>query len=313
MQAIIAIRKNRTCLAGVLETCIFNTSVNRPMRPFEERWSGKREESSDILLGRGFRLTRRQATAPFDGRTFCGKGPWMRFAIKMLSLTLICSSYVLSSAQAPPEATPSESAPAASAQSTPTAPPALTGLLQPAVETVAQTLSNNINLEKWKRGNIREEAGDNIGKILRDLKETLPPLLQDADAAPGSIAKALPVARNVGAVYDVLLRVVEASRISAPPEQISALQNALVSLANARLALDARMQEEATALEKQANDLQATVQKQASFKCPATPAPAAKPCAAPTPHRRVRKKPAAPATPEKKATPPATTAPKKGP
>jgi hypothetical protein len=71
------------------------------------------------------------------------------------------------------------------------------------------------------------------------------------------------------------------------------------------------MQEEATALEKQASDLQITVQKQANFKCPAAPAPAAKPCVPPTPHRRVKKKPAAP---EKKS-PPATTAPapKKGP
>ena len=237
----------------------------------------------------------------------------MRFAVKLLSLTLISSSYFLCAAQAPANAAQTQAEPAAPVQSTPTPPPTPSGLLQPAVDTVERTLSH-INLDKWKRGNIREEAGDNIGKILRDLKETLPPLLQDADKAPGSVAKALPVARNVGAVYDVLLRVVEASRISAPPEQISALQNALVSLSNARLALDARMQEEATALEKQVSDLQVTVQKQASFKCPATPAPAAKPCAPPTPHRRVRKKPAAPATPEKKPTPPATTTPpKKGP
>ncbi|HET6170165.1 MAG TPA: hypothetical protein VFE01_08290 [Terracidiphilus sp.] len=237
----------------------------------------------------------------------------MRFAIKLLSLTLIGSSYLLCAAQAPANAAQTQAEPASSVQSTSTPPPTPSGLLQPAVDTVEKTLSN-INLDKWKRGNIREEAGDNIGKILRDLKETLPPLLQDADAAPGSTAKALPVARNVGAVYDVLLRVVEASRISAPPEQISALQNALVSLSNARLALDARMQEEATALEKQVSDLQVTVQKQANFKCPATPAPAAKPCAPPTPHRRVKKKPAAaPATPEKKPAPPTATAPKKGP
>ena len=60
--------------------------------------------------------------------------------------------------------------------------------MQPALDTVQQTLGN-INLEKWKRGNIREEAGDNIGKILKDLKETLPPLMNDADAARVRLAR----------------------------------------------------------------------------------------------------------------------------
>jgi hypothetical protein len=226
----------------------------------------------------------------------------MRIANKLLSLTLICLPGLTCAAQSPANATPPQTAPAAPVQSTPVPATPPSGMLQPAVDTVLQTLGT-INLEKWKRGNIREEAGDNIAKIQRDLKETLPPLLSDADADPGSISKALPVARNVGAVYDVLLRVVEASRVSAQPEQVSALQEALVSLGNARLAFDARMQEEATALEKQVTDLQVTVQKQADFKCPATPAPAPKPCVPPAPRRKVVKK--------KPATPPATTAPPK--
>ena len=233
----------------------------------------------------------------------------MRVWLAIFNVAVLCSPSVIC-AQSPADATRAQGAPAAPVQSLPAPPPPPSGLLQPAIDTVNKTLGN-INLEKWKRGNIRGEAGDNIGKILQDLKETLPPLLNDADAAPGSVAKALPVARNVGAVYDVLLRVVEASRIAAPPEQISALQDALLSLSNARLALDARMQEEATAMEKEVSDLQVTVRKQASFKCPAAPVPAAKPCLPATVHRKVRKKPATPATPEKKKTPPPTTTPSK--
>ncbi|MGA8728774.1 MAG: hypothetical protein WB608_08490 [Terracidiphilus sp.] len=243
----------------------------------------------------------------------------MRFANKLLSLTLVCLPCLICTAQSPANETSSQAAPAV--QSTPalpvqsaSAPPVSpSGLMQPALDTVQHTLGN-INLEKWKRGNIREEAGDNIGKILKDLKETLPPLLNDADAGPGAISKALPVARNVGAVYDVLLRVVEAARVSAPSEQISALQKALISLGNARHAFDVRMQGEATTLEKQVTDLQATVQKQANFKCPATPAPVVKPCVPPAPHPKAKKKPTPPAakTPPKPATP-ATTTPKTGP
>ncbi len=224
----------------------------------------------------------------------------MRFGNELLGLTLICSPGLVCMAQSPAPATPPQTAPAAPVQSAPSPATAPSGLLQPAVDTVVQTLGT-INLEKWKRGNIREEAGDNIGKIQRDLKETLPPLLSDADTAPDSISKALPVARNVGAVYDVLLRVVEASRVSGSPEQVSALQEALISLGNARLAFDARMQEEATALEKQVGDLQITVQKQADFKCPAVPPP--RTIVPPAPRRKVVKK--------KPATPPATTTPPK--
>ncbi|MFZ0744873.1 MAG: hypothetical protein WAM85_10730 [Terracidiphilus sp.] len=206
-------------------------------------------------------------------------------------------------AGAGPEQTPAQSAPAA-----PTPP---SGLLQPALDTVQQTLGT-VNLERWKKGNIREEAGDNIGKILRDVKETLPPLLSDSDAAPGSNSKMLPVARNVAALYDVLLRVVEASRVSAPAEQVTSLQRALISLSEARLALDSRMQDAAIAMEKQVSDLRVTVQKQAAFKCPAPPPPVAKPCVPPAPRRRVRRKATPPAatTPNKPGTP-GTTPPKK--
>lgn len=209
-----------------------------------------------------------------------------------------CLSWLACAGQSPDNAAPAQAAPAAPvenapappAQAAPVAPVTPSGLLQPALDTVQQTLTG-VNLEKWKRGNIREEAGDNIGKILKDLKETLPPLMSVADGAPGSLSQLLPVARNVAAVYDVLLRVVEAARVSGSPEQISALQESLISLGNARLALDAQMQDAAVAMEKQVTELRVTVQRQEDFKCPVAPVPVAKPCVPATPHRAVRRRP----------------------
>jgi hypothetical protein len=185
------------------------------------------------------------------------------------------------------------------AQAAPTQTPAqsISGVLQPALNTVHLTLQS-LRTDKWKKGSVRDEATVNIDAIQNDLRNNLPSLLQTADAAPGSVTKLLPVTRHVDALYDVLLRVTEASRIAAPDDQAAQLQQALTGLSNARLALDDRMQGSAGALEKQVQDLRATVQQQAA-QIAATPAPSALPCVPPPPARKAtpKRKPAAkPAT-----------------
>ena len=167
---------------------------------------------------------------------------------------------------------------------------AVSAQLQPALSSVHQTV-DLVRIDKWKRGNIRDEAAQNISQIQRDIDATLPPMLRDADTAPGSLSTLLPVSRNLSALYDVLLRVVEASRVVAPDEQVAQLQQALVKLGDARLAFGERMQNAAVAMEKQMTDLRTTVQTQAD-RIAATPAPAALPCTpAPktTPKKTTRK------------------------
>jgi hypothetical protein len=180
---------------------------------------------------------------------------------------------------------------------------------------------SGVHADKWKRGNIRDEATQNISQIVRDIDVTLPPMLSDADTAPASLSKLLPISRNISALYDVLLRVVEASRVIAPDEQVAQLQEALVTLGDGRLAFSDRMQTAAVATEKQLSDLHATLQSQAS-RTAAAPALVAVPCTPPAPHSTTKKtsakKPAAGTTAAKPAagTPstkpaPATTTPPK--
>jgi hypothetical protein len=183
--------------------------------------------------------------------------------------------------------------------------------MQPSIDAVQQAVTA-VKLEKWKRGNIREESGANINSILRDLRATLPPLLQDADAAPGAISAVLPAFRNIDALYDTLLRVVEAARISAPAEQITPLQQALTSLGSARRALGDHLQDAAVAQEKQLSDLRSALQAQSSAQCPAAPAAATSACVPPTPPRKAKKKPKPPATTPQKPSPAATGAAKTG-
>lgn len=208
----------------------------------------------------------------------------MRISYVAFMVTVICSLAALGAAQAYPPRAAASSAPAQSAA--PAAPVTTAALLQPALNNVHQTI-DTLRLEKWKRGSVRDEANDNIGAILHDIETDLPPLLRVADAAPGTLTKQLPVARNIDALYDVLLRVYEASRVAAPGEQVAKLQQTLLGLSKARLAMDQRIQESALALERQVSTLSGVLQAAAVTQCPVTLPPLPMACITPVRHRRV--------------------------
>jgi hypothetical protein len=144
--------------------------------------------------------------------------------------------------------------------------------LQPALDSLGQTVGA-LNLDKWKKGSIRDEAGANLSSIQRDLQSTLPPLLTQADAVPQAMSRQLPIARNIDALYDVLLRVVDGARIAAPSDQFSQLQSAMTDLEKARHALNDGLQSMAAAQEKQIGDLQVALKSQPAPVCPVVAAP----------------------------------------
>lgn len=158
------------------------------------------------------------------------------------------------------QANPSGQAPSAPAAAQ-TQPPAPSSLLQPALSTVESTLGS-LKTDKWKRGTIREEAEHNVNDLLRDLKTNVPPLLADADAAPGALSKSIPLVKHLDAVYDVLLRVEEGARVAAPGEQVDQLESALKQFGVARIQLYDSMQQRAVGQEKQVTDLQADIKHQ---------------------------------------------------
>jgi hypothetical protein len=171
----------------------------------------------------------------------------------------------------------------ASSTFTPAAP---SEILKPALEEVLQTV-DAVKLDKWKRGSVRDEAGNNIDAIQRYMSGTLPDLIKEGDAAPGTLSKMLPISRNIDALYDVLVHVEEAARVSAPGDQVGQLQQAMADLEKARIAFGNQLQQTAAVQEKQMVELHTTVQTQAASlkaaaapkpepKCPAPPAPAKK-------------------------------------
>jgi hypothetical protein len=232
-------------------------------------------------------------------------------------VALVSSASILCAAQAPAAApisqTTENAAPAPAADSaTASVIPSASSILRPSLNAVQQTLAG-LNTARWKRGSVRDEASADINSIAQDMQAHMTPLLKDADGAPGALSKTLPVSRHVDALYDVLLRVVEAARMAAPDDQANALRQALTSLNTARLALDDSMETVAGSQEKQLVDLRVTVQKQAAFKCPAPPPTPV--CAQPSAKKPVKRKPNPPAattpgtapqsTPKKPATTPA--------
>ena len=165
-------------------------------------------------------------------------------------------------------------------------------LLRPSLNAV-QDMLNNLRLDRWKKGSVRDEASDHVTSLLKDMQTNLPPLLGAADSAPGSVSQSIPLIKHLDAFYDVLLRVEEAARVSAPSEQISALQQTMLQLNQSRLAFDDHLQAEAAAQEKQTLDLQASVktwqQAAAQAKAQVAAIPPPQPC---KPATSAKKKPA---------------------
>jgi hypothetical protein len=212
-----------------------------------------------------------------------------------VSVAMLCGALAVSSGQTPGSAAPAPTAAHGTASAT----------VQPALGTLRQTV-DGLSFERWKLSKaLREATVANVGSIRRDLDSTLPGLLATADAAPNSVAGTLPVSRNLGALYDVLLRVTVIADSSAPPEQAAALAQSMTSLEGARRALDERLQSGAVVQEQRVVDLQKTLASRPATVTPVQAAPVAVPC---KPAVRAKRK-TAPKTAPAASTPPAAKAP----
>ncbi len=133
--------------------------------------------------------------------------------------------------------------------------PTASSTLSPALDQLRAALGS-VRVDKWKApGAVRADASNNIGSIQRDLDGTLPGLLATADAAPGLVSKNLPVFRNLDALYDVLLRVVESADLAAPDDQAQSLNRALGALEDARRVLGDNLEAAAVSTEGQLGGL----------------------------------------------------------
>jgi hypothetical protein len=161
-------------------------------------------------------------------------------------------------------------------------------LLQPAL-TRTQTTLSSLRIDKWKKGSVRDEAAQNVQALLHDLQSNIPPLMAAADAEPGALSRGIPLLKHLDAFYDVLLRVEEASRVSGPGEQVTALQETLLDVNKARMALDDQMTSSAANQEKQMFALQSELRAREESPHTTATATSTVPCKPATPvHKKKR-------------------------
>jgi len=184
----------------------------------------------------------------------------------------------------------------ASGEGTPVSTPiTASAIVQPALGDVQQCLSD-LNIARWKApSEVRNAAQQNAASIQRDVANTLPSLLSQADASPGVVPPVFSVYRNIDALYDVLLRLSETAVLAAPQKESDALYSSLQKLEAARTRLGDTILSASQEREAQLVKLQAAVKAATAVQAPATPAKTAVvddgPAATPTVKKK--KKPAA--------------------
>ncbi len=178
-----------------------------------------------------------------------------------------------------------QTAPPSAADANPAAVQAIvapSGLVQPSLGTVEQALEK-VFVDRWKASKtLKETTTNNLGSIHRDLETTLPGLLAAADGTSGSVVGMVPVSQNLGALYDVLLRVTVVAVSAAPPEQTAALEQALTSLEGARRSFLERLESMAAMQDQRLTELRTALSARpapavaASVPAPCKPAAATK-------------------------------------
>ena len=170
----------------------------------------------------------------------------------------------------------------------------VSGIVQPALDDVQRSISG-LNIARWKApGDVRSVAQQNANSIQRDLANTLPGLLTQADTSPGSVSPSFSVYRNIDALYDVLLRVSETANLAAAQNEADSLASALQQLESARRQLGDSILSDSRQHEAELIQLQ-TALKAASAQQAQQPPPKASvvddgPAATPAPKKK--KKPA---------------------
>ena len=110
-------------------------------------------------------------------------------------------------------------------------------LLQPAISELQGTVAA-LRIAKWKAPEpVRTDAEQNLSSIDRDINNTLPGLIGQADAPPRSVANAFAVYRNLDALYEVLLRVSGTADLAAPDAEAAMLTHSLATLDASRRSL----------------------------------------------------------------------------
>ncbi len=172
----------------------------------------------------------------------------------------------------------------------------LNGLLSQleATSKNAQTDLSKLRIEKWKAdGSYKKQALGNVDSIQRNLQGALPEIIGQLRNAPEDVPASFKLYRNLDALYDVLVGVVEDAAAYGSKDDMQSLSNDLSAFEGTRKQLAERIESlasskegELTRLRTQLKSLEAQVEAAPPKKIviddtepPKKPAPKKKPAA----------------------------------
>lgn len=177
------------------------------------------------------------------------------------------------------------------------------GALQPTMSSVSSALTS-VDVHRWKvPGDVKDQTTADIQSIERDINGSLPGLIAQAQAAPGSVSPSFAVFRNIDALYDVLLRVSETATLAGSQQEANHLEAARADLQTRRRQLGDALLSSATAQDASVTQLRTSLDaaRQAAARQSAAAGPKkivvddGPSSAAKTAHKKRAVKPTAPA------------------
>jgi Skp family chaperone for outer membrane proteins len=205
--------------------------------------------------------------------------------LRLLALASCLCTALTAQTSAPPQATPAGPISYASISE------ANAVLTQ--VDGAAQALSadlDRVRIEKWKTDSeYKRQSLANVDSLRRNLQGALPTMVGQVRQAPEDLSATFKLYRNLGALYDVLSNVAESAGAFGSKDEYQSLANDASLLDRARRALADRLENLASARDKevanlrdQVRTLKAAAQVQPPKKIiideePKKPVPAKKP------------------------------------
>lgn len=166
------------------------------------------------------------------------------------------------------------------------------------IEQASQTAQadlSKLRIEHWKTdSNTKRQVQADVESIQRNLQGALPAIIADLRSSPESLPSTFKLYRNLDALYDVLVSVVESSGAFGSKDEFQSLQNDLSSVEKARHSFADRMDNLASSKETELTRLRTQVQTaQAAANPPQQPKKVIVDDTAPAPAKKpvVKKKP----------------------
>ena len=120
----------------------------------------------------------------------------------------------------------------------------------------------SLRIEKWKTdARTKQSTGTDVDSIQRNLKDALPEIMGRLRASPESLPTTFELYRNLDALYDVFISVVESAGAFGGRDEYQTLRNDLNAMEGSRRAFANRMEKLTAAKEGEISDLRVQLQK----------------------------------------------------